>query len=384
VDDLLFASKNPMWLMKALQNKPCGYTLKGVCFPSCHLGADVKRVDKDVVDKGVLTMGSTTYVKRSLENCERIVGLKPPKKVSQPVHPDCHLELDTTDIVDSDGRQIYWSSIGMLQWAATLGRIDIHHATMCMSRFRAEPRQGHLQAVAKMFGHLDNCRSASIKFRTGIPDCSEIEKEQPVAFDWSHICGKVKEMTYPNLPKAKGKSVRASFFVDVNLGHDKVTGRSCCGIISMLNLTPTDGNCKLTDTVETATHRSEFTVACIGVDKVLAERCKLRALGVPIDGPACMFGDNKSVVLSSAIPSQALNKRHNFLSCHRVRECIAATHNGFCTLLARTIQRIATRSLSQEARSTGISSHGFIGLTGLLTHPSILSQWGVTSESILD
>jgi len=203
VDDLLFASKNPMWLMKALQDEPHGCTLKGVGFPSCCLGADIKRVDKDVVDKGVLTMGSTAHVKRSLENCERIVGLKPPEKVSQPVHPDCHPELDTADIMDSDGRQIYWSSIGMPQWAATLGRIDIHHATMCMSGFRAEPRQGHLQAVAKMFGCLDDCRSASIKFRTGIPDHSEIEKEQPVEFDWSHIHGKVKEMTDPNLPKAK-------------------------------------------------------------------------------------------------------------------------------------------------------------------------------------
>jgi len=80
VDDLLFASKDPMWLMKALQDKPYGYTLKGVGFPSYYLGADIKRVDKDVVGKGVLTMGNTTYVKRSLENYERIVGLKPPRK----------------------------------------------------------------------------------------------------------------------------------------------------------------------------------------------------------------------------------------------------------------------------------------------------------------
>jgi len=51
-DDLLFAPKDPMWLMKSLQDKPHGYTLKGVGFPSCCLRADVKRVDKDVVDKG--------------------------------------------------------------------------------------------------------------------------------------------------------------------------------------------------------------------------------------------------------------------------------------------------------------------------------------------
>jgi len=144
------------------------------------------------------------------------------------------------------------------QWAVTLGRSDIQHATMCMSRFRAEPRQGHLQAVAETFGHLDNHRSASIEFRTGIPDCTEIEKEQPVEHDWSCVCGEVKEMTDPNFPNAKGKPVRASFFVDANLGHDKMTGRNCFGIISMLNLTPIDSCCKLTDRVETATCGSEF------------------------------------------------------------------------------------------------------------------------------
>jgi len=333
-------------------------------------------------------MGSTTCVKRSLENYEGIVGLKPPERVSQPIHPGYHPELDTTDIMDSDGRQIYWSLIGMLQWAVTLGHLEIHHATMCMSRFRAEPRQGHLQAVAKIFGYLDHYRSSSIKFWTGIPDCSEIEKEQPVEYDCSYIYGKVKEMTDPNLPKAKGKSVRALFFIDANLGHDKVTGRRCCGIISMLNLTPIDSCCKLTNTVETTSYGSEFTVARIGVDKVLAECYKLRALGVPIDGPAYMFGDNKSVVLSSTIRSHALNKRHNFLSSHRVQERIAATHNGqpilkFCTFLERRTQRIATRSLSQEVRSTGILSHDFTGLTGHIIHSSILSRWGVTSEPIL-
>jgi hypothetical protein len=37
-----------------------------------------------------------------------------------------------------------------------------------------------------------------------------------------------------------------------------------------------------------------------------------------------MFGDNKSVVTSSTIPHSKLNKRHNALLYHRVREAIAA------------------------------------------------------------
>ena len=327
VDDLLFASKNPMWLMEQLEKK-YGYVLKGVGAPEYYLGADIKRVDKDDVDSGVLTMGSTTYVKRCLDNYEKLLGLKPPKKVSQPMDPKYYPELDESDLLDERGRKIYWSLIGMLQWAVTIGRIDIHHAVMCMSRFRAQPRKGHLQAVTKIFGYLSNYRSASIKFRTDIPDYSQFEIEQQTDFDWSYIYGKVKELIPEGLPPPKGKPVRISLFVDANLGHDKVTGRSCSGIITMLNLTPMDFFCKLQNTVETATFGSEATVGRQGSDKGLAERYKLRALGVPIDGPTYMFGDNKSVVLSATIPTHKLNKRHNFLAYHRLRECIAATHNG--------------------------------------------------------
>jgi hypothetical protein len=47
-------------------------------------------------------------------------------------------------------------------------------------------------------------------------------------------------------------------------------------------------------------------------------------MGIPIDGPAWLFGDNQSVIISSTIPHSNLNKRHNALSYHRVREAIAA------------------------------------------------------------
>ena len=51
-----------------------------------------------------------------------------------------------------------------------------------------------------------------------------------------------------------------------------------------------------------------------------------------------MFGDNKSVVMSSTITQSILNKRHNMLSYHRVREAIAAKIREFhwCSHLAKT------------------------------------------------
>ena len=47
-------------------------------------------------------------------------------------------------------------------------------------------------------------------------------------------------------------------------------------------------------------------------------------LGVHVDGPSWMFGDNMSVVMSSTIPSSTLKKRWNALSYHRVREAVAS------------------------------------------------------------
>jgi hypothetical protein len=59
-------------------------------------------------------------------------------------------------------------------------------------------------------------------------------------------------------------------------------------------------------------------------------RYTLRMMGIPLNGPNWMFGDNESVITSSTIPHSTLNKHHNALSYHVVHECIAA--KVFCLL----------------------------------------------------
>jgi hypothetical protein len=59
-------------------------------------------------------------------------------------------------------------------------------------------------------------------------------------------------------------------------------------------------------------------------EQIMDLRYTLRMMGVLIEGPSWMFGDNQSVITSSTIPESSLNKRHNALSYHLVRECIAA------------------------------------------------------------
>ena len=53
---------------------------------------------------------------------------------------------------------------------------------------------------------------------------------------------------------------------------------------------------------------------------VEALRYKLRCFGIPVEAPAEVLCDNMSVVKNLSIPISVLNKRHNFIFYHSVRE----------------------------------------------------------------
>jgi hypothetical protein len=74
--------------------------------------------------------------------------------------------------------------------------------------------------------------------------------------------------------------------------------------------------------VETATYGSEFMAACQATEQIMDLQYTLRMTGIPIDGPAWMFGNNQSIITSSTNPHSNLNKRH--LLYHCVQEAIAA------------------------------------------------------------
>ena len=118
-------------------------------------------------------------------------------------------------------------------------------------------------------------------------------------------------------------------FVDANLMHNIITGRSCTGIIHLLNKTPIDWFSKRQNTVETATYGSEFVAAWTAVDQIVDLRYTLHMLGVPLTGPSLLFGDNLSVVSSATMPSGKPLKCQNILNFHRGREAQATGFINF-------------------------------------------------------
>jgi hypothetical protein len=120
------------------------------------------------------------------------------------------------------------------------------------------------------------------------------------------------------------KAVTLTCYVDANLMHGTITGRSATGILHLMNHTPIDWYSKRQDTVETATYGSEFVAARIATEQIMDIRNTLRYMGIPINDKTYMFGDNQSVVTSSTLPHSVLKKRQNMLAYHRVQEAIAA------------------------------------------------------------
>ena len=60
------------------------------------------------------------------------------------------------------------------------------------------------------------------------------------------------------------------------------------------------------------------------VDMIEAMIYKLRMFGVPISGEARIFCDNMAAVKSGSNPDARLQKKHNSIAFHRIREAVAA------------------------------------------------------------
>ena len=76
-------------------------------------------------------------------------------------------------------------------------------------------------------------------------------------------------------------------------------------------------------------------------------RFKLRMMGIPVDSPSYIFGDNKSVLVNSYVPTSVLKKKSNSVAYHFVREGCSAdefritcvnTNGNIADLLTKTLQ----------------------------------------------
>jgi hypothetical protein len=324
VDDILVLSHSPRTIMDRIASS---FSLKEGSDkePTEYLGADIGKYQFDGDTDTKWSMGSERYIKNALSNVmewlqQRGQKLLPRKCVlPQGYRP----ELDTSDYCTEEEAHFVSSQLGVLQWACELGRIDICMETNLMSSFRAAPRQGHLAAVIHIFGWLKSHDRSKLVFDDTCPPEPKAESNMGELVDWADFYQHCKEEVPSNAPEPRGKAVKQIVYVDSDLAGCLLTRRSRTGILMFLNRAPMYWFSKKQDMVKPSTYASELNALKIATEKIEAQRYKLRMMGVPIDGPAEVHCDNKSVVYSASRPESMLKKKNEFINYHYVRERVA-------------------------------------------------------------
>jgi Reverse transcriptase (RNA-dependent DNA polymerase) len=321
VDDIFAISNNPKQAMDQIQEL---FKFKNdeVKTPDMYLGAKLeKRLINGVV---CWTMSSLQYVSAAIDNVEKKLqdqGRKLPTKCGTPMSHKYRPEEDISDELEGTEVTYYQELIGVLRWSVELGRVDIAMEVSMLSSHMALPRIGHLEQVLHIFGYLKQNPKKMLAFDPREPIIDE-NKFAPKA-DWHDFYRDAVEMVPDDAPPPRGVGVSIYVFVDSDHAANRITRRSQTGILTFLNRAPIQWFSKRQNTVESSTFGSEFIAMKTAVEMIHALRTKLRWLGVPLLGPANVFGDNESVVRSTQYPERTLTKKHNGIAYHKSRESVA-------------------------------------------------------------
>lgn len=304
--------------------------------PYQYLGADIRQVH---FDDGTFafTMSSQSYVKNAVKNIKDRLnddGLRFNTKLSsiefsakQPFSStEYRPELDTSAECNEDQTQFYQNVIGILRWLVELGRIDIAYEVSILSGYLAMPRTGYLQQALYIVKYIDIHSSNELTFDPQEYFInSELRNEaRRKRLAMSALYPDAEELLPTNAPDPREESVQINCFVYSDHAGDRITRRSHTGILIYINKAPISWFSKKQTTVESSTFGSEFVALKLATEQIISSRYKLMMFGIPIDGFANIFCDNKSVFLNASVAESRLNKKHNLVCLHRVRECVAA------------------------------------------------------------
>lgn len=292
--------------------------------PDIYLGAKLKRTH---LPNGVeaWALSPSKYVREAVSTCKDYLaanydGRTLAKRAPTPFARDYRPELDTTPELGAEEGSFYQSQIGVLRWMVELGRVDIITEVSLLSSHLALPREGHLEAVFRIFAYL-NCKHNSRMIFD--PTYPEIDMRAFKECDWKHFYGSIKEAIPPNMPTPRGKEVDLRLFVDSDHAGDQIARRSRTGYFIYLNMAPVAWFSKKQGTIETSVFGAEFVAMKVGMEALRGLRYKLRMMGVPLSGPSYIYGDNMSVIHNTQRPESTLKKKSNSICYHAIRESVA-------------------------------------------------------------
>jgi hypothetical protein len=145
------------------------------------------------------------------------------------------------------------------------------------------------------------------------------------SFNWLELCGNIQEPKPPEMPQPYGKEVEICLHVDSDHVGNQLVRRSRTGFFVFLNSAPLVWFSNRQPAMETSFFGAGVIAMTNGMETVRGLRCKLRMMGIPIDGPAFVCGGDNvvSVTHNAQRPESMLKKKSNSVRYHCCRESVA-------------------------------------------------------------
>ncbi len=178
VDDLLVFSREPLKIIEEVKKD---FLLTEAGKPEYYQGGDfhtTKEIDgieeandddtaphlsSKWLKEGVKTAFSArTYISQCMSKLETMMN-KTFSTKNSPMSDLYHPETDDSPLLNKEDHSKFRSLIGCANWLITLGRFDINYAVNTLSRFSMAPRQGHLEAMIRVFGYLKKFNKGAIE-----------------------------------------------------------------------------------------------------------------------------------------------------------------------------------------------------------------------------
>ena len=122
------------------------------------------------------------------------------------------------------------------------------------------------------------------------------------------------------MPKPRGNGMIMMVYVDGDHAGDTVTRISRTGFVIFLNSAPIYWSSKKQTSCKTSSFGSEFCAMKQATCHLRGLCYKLRMMGIPVDEPTFVYGDNQSVLEKKTMPGSTLKKKTQSIAFHHVRE----------------------------------------------------------------
>jgi deoxycytidine triphosphate deaminase len=275
VDDIMCVSHQPQAVLSRV-DKFFPMNPGSIREPDYYLGAKVSKV-KLPNTVTAWAQSPSKYVREAVKNLEEYLerehnGQKLGKKRSTPMSPSCWPELNVTPELDVESDNYYQLQIGVLQWAAELGRLDIMMEVSMLSSHLVLPQEGCMEAIYDIFAYLKIKHTSRMVFD---PLYLDIDMNHFKECDWKPFYDDVKEVIPENALTPRGKDIDLHLYVDADHAGDKITRQSWTGYFIFLNSALVDWYSKRQSTIESSVFGSKCVALKAGMEKSRGLRYKL-------------------------------------------------------------------------------------------------------------